>query len=314
MCGAAIDDKECKPAAEEWQLLAARRETLAEVLQALAKSGLDAQAALNTIAWQVAERIGDFCAVHLVSEDGNWLQQVAYHHPNPEIEALMVAAFLGNPLPVGAYAVVSDAVRIGQGRLVPEVDQAELKRGWLPDRVRLLEQIGIHSLLIVPLRADGRVIGVLFLTRDRPGRPYAADDRLLLQDLADRAALTVQNALLFQQLRAAHQRLEALSGQLLEAQENERRAIARELHDEVGQVLTAVGASLQAIQIASNQSALDERLAEGIQMVDEALGRIPRPGAGSAPLAARRFWLGGRPRVVSRPIGGKVGTGCRLQR
>ncbi len=151
MRGAVIDDTECKQAEEERQQQAARWRTLAEILSALAKSGLDVQAALDTIARQTAETIGDFCAVQLLSEDRNWPQQATYHHHSRETKALMAAAFLGDAMPVVAYAVVGDAMRTGQGRLMPEANEAELKQAWSPEQVRLLEQTGIRSLVLVSL-------------------------------------------------------------------------------------------------------------------------------------------------------------------
>jgi signal transduction histidine kinase len=52
--------------------------------------------------------------------------------------------------------------------------------------------------------------------------------------------VAIQNAQLFEQVRAGREHLQALSRQLLEVQEAERRHIARELHDEVGQALTGL--------------------------------------------------------------------------
>jgi signal transduction histidine kinase len=62
----------------------------------------------------------------------------------------------------------------------------------------------------------------------------------VLQSFANQAAVAIQNARLFEQVRAAGERLQTLSRQLLEVQEAERRHIARELHDEIGQALTAL--------------------------------------------------------------------------
>jgi signal transduction histidine kinase len=71
-------------------------------------------------------------------------------------------------------------------------------------------------------------------------------------------------------LREANQRLRVLSSRILEIQESERRAIARELHDEIGQVLTAVKIRLQSQPGALGSGAL----AECVGIVDEALSRV----------------------------------------
>jgi signal transduction histidine kinase len=75
---------------------------------------------------------------------------------------------------------------------------------------------------------------------------------------------------------AAHQHaeetLQVLSRQLLEAQENERRHIARELHDEIGQALTAVKINLQAAQ--RTPAALDAYLEDSTSIVDRTLQQV----------------------------------------
>jgi signal transduction histidine kinase len=103
-------------------------------------------------------------------------------------------------------------------------------------------------MLIVPLRVKGQVIGTLGLSRDQPGHPYTPDDQVLLQELADRASLTIQNAQLFEQVQGAREQLGALSRRLLEVQESERRALTTELHDRVGQNLTGLSINLQNIK------------------------------------------------------------------
>jgi signal transduction histidine kinase len=78
--------------------------------------------------------------------------------------------------------------------------------------------------------------------------------------------------LLLEQVRAGRARAQRLSQQLLEAQETERRHLARELHDEIGQALTAVKINLQALQRSPGDSA--GRLAESIAIVDRALQQV----------------------------------------
>ncbi|MBI3804637.1 MAG: PAS domain S-box protein [Nitrospirae bacterium] len=67
-------------------------------------------------------------------------------------------------------------------------------------------------------------------------------------------------------------RLRGLSGQLLEAQETERRRIARELHDEIGQSLTAIKIQLRAVQRRRDER--PSQLEETIGIVDQALSQV----------------------------------------
>lgn len=77
-----------------------------------------------------------------------------------------------------------------------------------------------------------------------------------------------------QTLAAYAERLELLSRQLLEAQENERRHIARELHDEVGQLLTAVTLGLQSACRHPDARAVAPALAASVESVERVLARV----------------------------------------
>ena len=69
---------------------------------------------------------------------------------------------------------------------------------------------------------------------------------MLLKGLADQAAISITNASLFEQVRRGREHQKALSTRLVEIQETERRHIARELHDQIGQVLTGLQFMLES--------------------------------------------------------------------
>lgn len=70
------------------------------------------------------------------------------------------------------------------------------------------------------------------------------------------------------------QRLEQLSRRLLAAQEDERRNVARELHDEIGQLLTVVKLDLQAVLRQPGTAALAPALKEGMESIDRVVARV----------------------------------------
>jgi PAS domain S-box-containing protein len=74
--------------------------------------------------------------------------------------------------------------------------------------------------------------------------------------------------------RRAQEALQVYSRRLIEAQEAERQILARELHDEIGQVLTAVRINLQTVQGSCRDADSLPRVHDSIVIVDEALGRI----------------------------------------
>lgn len=69
-------------------------------------------------------------------------------------------------------------------------------------------------------------------------------------------------------------RLQALSRRLLEIQETERRAIARELHDEIGQVLTAVKINLQSAERRQHKGIAAPGLKDSVEIVEDAIQRV----------------------------------------
>ncbi len=99
------------------------------------------------------------------------------------------------------------------------------------------------------------------------------------------------------ELRSSRQRLESLSRQLITTQETERRHLARELHDEIGQVLTAIKMNLRRTHQAADAS-VQSHLQENIEMVDQAIVdvrnlalRLRPPQLDELGLGAALHWL-----------------------
>jgi signal transduction histidine kinase/putative methionine-R-sulfoxide reductase with GAF domain len=76
-----------------------------------------------------------------------------------------------------------------------------------PDARALLERLGDHSQLIVPMVAGEQVVGMVGWLDDRPGRRFSLDDIQLARTLVAQATIAVDNALLFRQLEVRAQEL-----------------------------------------------------------------------------------------------------------
>jgi PAS domain S-box-containing protein len=129
------------------------------------------------------------------------------------------------------------------------------------------------AILGVPIAWGGELLGVINLMSDAEVRTFTSDDACLLSQFADQAAIAIANARLFEQVRAGRERLRALSRRLVEVQEVERRHIAHELHDEIGQIIT--GLSL-AIEMSTRLPADEARLSqsEAQALVNELMTRV----------------------------------------
>jgi signal transduction histidine kinase len=126
--------------------------------------------------------------------------------------------------------------------------------------------------LSAPLMMQGRIIGTLDLVSLGPNR-YSSRDDDLLQQLAPQVSIAVENARLYDEVRAGRQRLQSLSYRLVKVQEAERRHIARELHDEVGQALTGLKLLLEMIS-RQPPEAIQDSLGEAQSVANDLLARV----------------------------------------
>jgi PAS domain S-box-containing protein len=96
-----------------------------------------------------------------------------------------------------------------------------------------------------------------------------------IRDLTERREAEQQREILYREIHASRERLAALSMRLLATQESERRTIARELHDEIGQALTAVSVNLQnLLQGAPDAPDRAEVLEESMAITQQTLRQV----------------------------------------
>jgi signal transduction histidine kinase len=237
--------REARQAERESRRHAARVSALAEASRTFAETSRDVETLLQTAARQVAEEIGDYCGILLLSEDGQWLRPAAISHRHPEgraiLQEMLTAADQGS-----AEGINGKVVQTGQPILIPVVNPAELRAEIKPEYTPYLERLGMQSLVVVPLQVQGRILGTLPSMRSRPDAPYTLEDQTFLQELADRIALAIENTRIYQKLTEREQQLQELVGKLLVAHEEERRRVAYEVHDELAQVAASAHQHLQA--------------------------------------------------------------------
>jgi signal transduction histidine kinase len=127
--------------------------------------------------------------------------------------------------------------------------------------LKFLRRLDIRTLAISALFHGNKMIGVLISAFTQQPKILPEDEIALLRGLADQASSAIENAELFEQVRAGRERQRKLSKSLVDIQEAERRHIAKELHDHLGQQLTGLQFMLQSTknQATGNQrSNLDE--------------------------------------------------------
>ena len=104
-----------------------------------------------------------------------------------------------------------------------------------------------RSWLGVPLQAGGSALGLYTLVKREPGF-FTPESIRMIEALSAPASVAVANARLFDEVRSGRERLQSLSRKLVDGQEKERRKVARELHDEAGQLLTSLTLGLRMLE------------------------------------------------------------------
>lgn len=183
--------------------------------------------------------------------------------------------------PNGSGPIPAATVPLGQGvsgriaakgvsMIVNDYSGFDVSAVELADRRKLL---ATASVMGAPCRIGDRVAGVVMVSTMRP-RQFTEDELRLLELAADRVGPAIERARLIDRIRTGVERQRALSRRLLMAQEEERRRLAVELHDELGQVLTAVKINLESLTRSSAAAATFGTMASAIQSVDDALMRV----------------------------------------
>jgi signal transduction histidine kinase len=182
----------------ELEASARRLELLSRTSHELASASGELDAVLELSVRRLGEAIGDCCVIRLISDDGAWLEPTrAVYHVDATLQGLVREVMGSARAPVGDRASVSGEVAArGEAQLLPEVALDRMLADVPAAFHDVFEQLGVTSLIAVPLRSRERTIGVVTVMRGRASEPYTVDDQRFAQDVADRAGLAIDNAVL----------------------------------------------------------------------------------------------------------------------
>ncbi len=172
---------------------AARLAMLSRASKAFGAQRPNLESLLQAIAEQVTIDYAEFCGIALLSSSGEELEIAALHHRVPEAAAAIKAALLSSPLRLGEGASGRVAAT-GETLWLPRVEAAALIEKTPPAHREWLQLYVPSSVLIVPLRVAGRVIGTLSAMRQDAQRPFAPEDQRLLEELAERGAMAIEGS------------------------------------------------------------------------------------------------------------------------
>jgi PAS domain S-box-containing protein len=172
---------------------------LAEASAILASS-LDYEETLAHLARVSVPQVADWCAIDLLDASGS-IERLAVAHVDPARVELAHEIARRWPVDPSAPTGVPNVIRTGQPEVAAVITE-EMVRAGIPDpELRdMFLAIGLSSLMVVPLIARGRALGALTLAAAESRHHFTDGDLRLAQDLANRAAIAVDNARLHREL------------------------------------------------------------------------------------------------------------------
>jgi signal transduction histidine kinase len=172
---------------------------LADASELLGTS-LDYETTLTQLTRLAVPEMATWCAVDVIGPDGS-VQRLALAHEDPNLIAWAERLAEEYPPDPDAPMGVPNVIRTMTAEFVPEITEELLAEAAQGDErlIEIVHELGLRSAITVPLVARGRALGALSLIRDDSSPRYTELDLDLASELARRAAIAVDNAILFRE-------------------------------------------------------------------------------------------------------------------
>ncbi|HEV8637284.1 MAG TPA: GAF domain-containing sensor histidine kinase [Chloroflexota bacterium] len=172
----------------------------------LLASSLDYERTLQQVARLAVPELADWCIVDLVEEAGS-LRRIAVVHVDPAKRELALELQRRYPrLAPHARHTMRRVLETGAPWLDPEIAEERLvAEARDADHLALLRGLGFRGEIVVPLTGRDRILGTITLVAATTGRRYDAEHLALAEELAQRCALAIENAMLYQEAKNAVQ-------------------------------------------------------------------------------------------------------------
>lgn len=246
-----------------------RASFLAQASAALGGS-LDFNLTLQRVAELAVPEIADWCAAFVANDKGG-VERIAVAHRDPAKIALATEFHTKYPPTLRSGSAIASVIETGEPQFFPELTP-ELVRQRVqdPERLRLISQLNMRSVLVVPMSSRDRVLGALLFVMAESGRVLSPADLELAEALAPRAAAAIDNSRLFHRLELELEQRARAEAALVK---NERLATAGRLAATIAhEINNPLEAVTNLIYLA--RSAPPSQAHRYLKMVEEELSRI----------------------------------------
>lgn len=194
-----IQEQVARAAAEE----TARRFKFLVECSGTLSSSLDDAAVLPTLATLCISEIADWAVVYGLDESGS-VRRLEVAHRDPS-RAAMARRLLTEPVVESAAGLLAGILKDRKPLLAAEVSEPLLRSMTEAGSRDLLDELGVRSIIVVPMIARNHVLGAIMLVSANDADRFGVNDLALAEDLAFHAALAIDNARLYQEAQRANQ-------------------------------------------------------------------------------------------------------------
>ncbi len=225
--------QERKKAEEKLQAHANRMETLASVSQLLFEFAPGDTTLIGKIAANLSANVGDCCVIRLLSEDRCRLEAVAIHHRDAQNQNLMEEVF-SDIYGIPGKDLVGQIFSEGRTVIFNEFPMDLFLDSYGEDLRPKIETLGFSSVMISSMQVGGDKFGTLTLFRTGSRSIYTEEDKVLIEAIADRLGLLLNNSRLYENLQKS----------LAEEQNMRQRLIQAEKHSVISRMIASIAHEL----------------------------------------------------------------------
>ena len=179
-----------------------RTDALYRLSRMVTEAGNDLHKITQLAAHFTAEEIGDVSILTLLNPGGDKLRIASFYDATPKAQALLRKSLAHDYEYDPSLALAGGVLKSGEPVLIPSLPPEQLKAITMPAFEEFIDEIGIDSVLVVPLMGRSGVVGTMHLLRHRGNKAFNVEDQSFLTDIAYRIALAIENCRLFESLHA----------------------------------------------------------------------------------------------------------------